>query len=396
MRNQNAGVGWLIVAASLLLVPATAGAQPQDPYGDEVPPDMGPPPADPEPPPGATTDERDPEVDEAVAASLVARAKELMATASTSEEWADAKQLLGEAVVRSPDGAAAAEAQELIEQVNVKLGILPKEQPEPIDPYIGMPIDDEPIVDPEPMPLPEQPTRKAGGKKFLLHAASIGAVIGGFLGDVASADTKPSEEDGDPVNTESAGGVVAGVLLGGLAGLAVGAGFRNAQWMTTDDIAVIDSFAGMGMMGSLSLGGVMQPAEAEGYSMNAVIGTTVGTATGFYIAKNRNISGRRIGRVDLWAATGALVPWAIFAVAQGNQDGAQVAGFFSLAGMVGGAWLGFRLTRDWDDEPGPAATADAPMAMFRRHSDGGWTLGAPTVQPLPEGGASLGVLSGRW
>jgi hypothetical protein len=388
-----------LLAAAVTLGPALASAQPRDPYDDppaQPPPDMGEPPADPEPPPGAVTDDRDPEIDEAVAASLVERARELMAI----EEWADAKQLLGEAIVRSPDGAAAAEAQVLIEQVNVKLGIAPKVDPVVVDPYADEPgIGDDiggPPVDPYTMPPMVDEGPRRGGRRFLVHATAIGAVIGGFLGDAASADVDPIPVDGDDINTEDSSGVIAGVLLGGLGGLAVGAAYRNADWMTRDDIIVIDSFAAFGMLGSLGLAGVMSPVEAEGYSLNAMIGTAAGAVTGIIIAKRRDISARRMRRVDLIAGAGALLPWMIFGLADGNRDGAQVAGFFSMAGMVGGAWLGFRLTRHWDDR-GTSATVDAPMALLRRHSDGGWSLGVPTIRPAHESrGATADVLSGSW
>jgi hypothetical protein len=390
-----------LLAAAAVLAPALARAQPMDPYGSDPapdpggvkpPPPVGDPPAD--PPPGVTGD-RDPEIDEAVAASLVVRAKQLMSI----EEWADAKQLLTEALVRSPDGATAVEANQLMEQVNLKLGIAPKVDTTPVDPYADDQVGIGDPINPE-VPQPEQPyaypqPARNGGKKFLLHATTIGAVIGGFLGDAATADVQPIEVDGDPINTEDSGGVIAGVLLGGLGGLAIGAGFRHSPWMTTDDITVIDSFAAMGMVGSLSLAGVMHPVESEGYSVNAVIGTAAGAVTGYVVAKRRDLSKRRMGRVDLWAATGALVPWAIFAAAKGNANGAKAAGFFSMAGMIGGAWLGFRLTRHWDDKRTTSATVDAPMALFQRHSDGIWTLGAPAIAPQP-GGATATVLGAAW
>jgi hypothetical protein len=374
------------VAGLATVAPAIAIAQPVDPYGPETPQQ------DPQPP-GAVIGDRDPEVDEAIAASLVVRARQLMSI----EEWADAQQLLGEAVMQHPDGAAAAEAKELLEQVNVKLGIVTKVDAPPIDPYV------EPIgpgdgdlggpIDPGLPPDVDQPRNRAG-RKFLLHAAAIGATFGGFVGDAASADIQPIEVDGDPVGAKDSTGALYGVLFGGLGGLAIGAGFRNSPWMTRDDIIVIDSFAAAGMLASLSLAGVMNPEFSEAYSVNAAIGTAAGAVTGYVVAKRKDLSARRIGRVDLWAATGALVPWTIFALAKGDRDGAQVAGFFSLAGLAGGAWLGFRLTRHWDDHDSGAA-ADAPMALIRRSSDGMWSMGAPGVTPVP-GGATVDVLGARW
>ncbi|MCA9676190.1 MAG: hypothetical protein KC464_14215, partial [Myxococcales bacterium] len=101
----------LCTATAATLTPAVVGvahAQPLDPYGP-----------DPDALAAGAKDAGDPEIDEAVAAALVARARELIAM----EAWADAQELLGEALVRSPDGAAAAEATALLPAVKAKLGI---------------------------------------------------------------------------------------------------------------------------------------------------------------------------------------------------------------------------------------------------------------------------------
>jgi hypothetical protein len=189
---------------SVLTAVATAAsttavvAQPVDPYGDPAPapspsPDgkPAPPPAD--QPPGVT--DRDPEMDEAVAAALVRRAKQLIA----AEAWADAQQLLGEAVVRSPDGAAATEARALLVDVNAKLGIQPA-QPEAQPPQPPPDRVADPVVEQQfdlERPMPERgPSR--GGRAFLGHSIVIGGVIGGFFGDVVTADIDGTEIDGDP------------------------------------------------------------------------------------------------------------------------------------------------------------------------------------------------------
>jgi hypothetical protein len=381
----------VLAALTALATVTPAAAQPlPDPYGEEDPP---PPPEEAAPPDGAVSD-RDPEVEEAIAAALVARARELIGL----EEYVDAQQLLGEALVRSPDGPAGADARVLLEQVNAMLGITttpPEPPPEivppidpaqtitPVDPAIGAELDR-----PEPTP---------SGRTFMLHAAVIGGFVGGFFGDAASADTEPFEVDGDDVNTETSGPVIGGVLLGGLAGLAVGAGFRRSRWMTRDDIVVIDSFAAMGMVGALSMGALMDPAEGEAYSVNAILGIGAGVITGFVVARKRDISARRMGRVDLWAASGAVAPWLIFAAAGGGtSDDAQAVGFFSMAGMAAGAWLGFRLTRKWDRDrvaAGPAPRDDAPLALLRRDAAGMWSLGTPGLRPAsnPVLGPALGA-----
>jgi hypothetical protein len=387
----------VLTAVATAASTTAAVAQPLDPYGDPAPaPDTKPAPPPADQPPGVT--DRDPEMDEAVAAALVRRAKELIAV----EAWADAQQLLGEAVVRSPDGAAATEARALLVDVNAKLGIQPAQaEPQPPQPPPDRVAD--PVVQQLDYERPEAPRGPSrGGRAFLGHSIVIGGVIGGFFGDVVTADIDGTEIDGDPEDTEDAGGIVGGVLLGAVGGLALGMGLRKNEWMTRDDVTVIDSFTAFGMVGSLSLGAVMDPAETEAYSMNAVIGTGAGLVTGLLVAKKHEISSRRMARVDLWAAAGALAPWLIFTAADGDHDGAQVAGVFSIAGLVGGAWLGFRVTRDWDGAP--AYRDDAPPAVVRRGSDGAWSVGAPSLRPVNDPslgpvlgrGAAVGLVGARW
>lgn len=386
MSSRLAPLHRFTALATLLAVaaaPTIAAAQPVDPYAEPTAP-VGP--GD-----GAATGEQDAEVNEVVAAALVARARTLMA----AEQWADAQQLLSEAVQRSPDGAAAAEARPLIDEVNLELGITTAVDPVPDDQVgIGDPIDPfaDQQLDPEiPPPPPEE--LGGGGRRFMWHAAGLGAIVGGFFGDAVSADVDPMEIDGDPRDTEDGGAIVGGVLLGGLAGLAVGAGFRNSKWMTRDDVVVVDSFAMFGMVGSLSLAALMQPVEGEAYSVNAILGTTAGAITGLVMAKRRDISSRRMARVDLWAAVGALTPWVLFAAADGDSDDAQVAGFFSMAGLGGGIWLGFRLTRTWDQRVGTDTLSDAPAGIVRRSSAGSWSVGGPSLRPLHN--PALGVPLGR-
>ena len=392
------------LSAAATLVSATgAVAQPLDPYGDPPAPPKQAPPLDPyddpppaDPPPGAVSDERDPEVDEAVAASLVARARELIAL----EKWQDAQQLLGEAVARSPDGAAAAEARPLLEQVNARLGIT-----RPAAPATPSPVPDTrtAVVQVPDYDLPPGPSEAPrAGRRFILHTTVIGAVLGGMFFDAATVDTRVG--DGDPVDTEEDGAVVGGVLLGALGGLAVGALVRNNEWMTRDDVVVIDSFAAIGLVASLDFGAILKPAHQEAYSINGIFGLGGGAVAGWVIAKRNDLSARRMKRVDLWAGAGAVAPWLVFAAADGDEDGARVAGLLSLAGLVGGAWIGFRTTRGWDDRDEDDAVADAPPALLRRDSTGAWSLGAPGLRPSQDPrlgevhgrGVAADLLGGRW
>jgi len=408
MRCAPRLVAVITAVATTASATAIAVAQPVDPYGDAPPPSGAPAapakapstgagaPRPSETPPSGVTDDRDPDVDEAVAAALVQRARELI----EQDAWADAQQLLGEAVVRSPEGRAGSEARMLLEQVNQHLGVgqAAPVAPEPaVVPDAPVPVAQE--IDRE-LPAPRNPAR--AGRAFIAHSIVIGGVVGGFFGDAVTADTEPVEVDGDPVGEEDSAGIVGGVLLGAVGGLAFGMAMRNNDWMNRDDLTVIDSFTAYGLVGSLSLGALMDPAEGEAYSVNAVIGTAGGLITGLVVAKNNDISSRRMARVDLWAAAGALTPWLIFAAADGDSDDAQVAGGFSILGMVGGAWLGFRVTRGWD--AAPAARDDAPPAVVRRGSDGNWSVGAPALRPAQDPslgpslgrGASISLFGARW
>jgi hypothetical protein len=383
--GTSEGVRMILLAACLTFAPAVARAQPIDPYGGDDATKPAVPAAT--PPAGAVADDGDPEVDEAVAASLVDRAKVLMA----QEDWADAQELLGEAIAQAPDGAAAADAKVLLDQVNAKLGITTAQQPPPVDhpPPVG-PGGDEPPPVTVP-PLVEQPSVHLAGKRFMWHVALMGAVTGGLIGYASSAENAT-----DPMapQTNTGKGILPGILIGGLGGLAIGTAFRHSSWIDGNDITVIDSFTAMGLVGSLSLGGIMQPVRGEAYAVNGVLGTVAGAVTGLVVAKHHDWSSRRMHRVDLWAATGATVPWLIYAIGNGSSPGAgRAAGFFSLAGLVGGAWFGFHQTRHWDHAA--SESVDAPMAALRRGSDGRWAMGVPVVAPS-EHGATFGLLAGKF
>src|SRR5687768_2268016 len=108
--------GFVVLGASL------AHAQPPPPPNIPVPDPAQLPPAKPG---------EDMVLAEQIAASLVARAQELF----DAKVYIDAKQLAVEALVRSPRGQAAAQAQFLIKAINTALGITdaPAKPPEKVD-----------------------------------------------------------------------------------------------------------------------------------------------------------------------------------------------------------------------------------------------------------------------
>jgi hypothetical protein len=135
----------------------------------------------------------------------------------------------------------------------------------------------------------------------------------------------------------------------------------------------------------------MQPAETEAYSVNAIVGTAGGVVVGLIAAPKTNTTQRRMLRVAGLSAAGAALPFLFYAGLRDSETAAdeRVTGLLSSAGLVAGAWLGFRLTRkldvDQDVLPGKKPEVDdAPPALVSRHSDGRWAHGGLAIQPLSQ------------
>src|SRR5688500_13430919 len=136
--------------------------------------------------PGAPAEPADqlepaPTVDDTVAAALVERGMALY----RARDYRNAKRLFIEAILRSPDGAGAAAAREMIRQCNQRLGIHrpddgtptvirrppapPSDQPldpygapppagdQPVDPYAAAPAPTEEPIDPYAAPTADRP-----------------------------------------------------------------------------------------------------------------------------------------------------------------------------------------------------------------------------------------------
>lgn len=433
-----------------------AQAQPADPYGDPPPPPAPtPPPLPPPPPPIPNTPEDpyapaprssdDPVLGEQVARALVQRAQELF----DARMFADAKQLAVEALVRSPKGAAADQARYLLKAANEQLGIVedkPVEKPEP--PAVRQ-------LDPEPPPLPPTLERPSAPRVVTtVHAGMYGAVLGAAIGANASeTDQERNAVIGGALTSIVAGlalprlvdrlswteaqirtagsGSVWGGMIGGLiadvaetsgsstssvlAGAGVGAtlgalaggAMAKSNQRTSGDIALIDTFAGIGAAGGFTLGMLMQPAESEAYSLNAILGTAGGVVTGMVVGPRTNTTPRRMLRVAGIAAAGGALPFLLYAGIrdEASDSDERLTGALSTIGLIGGAYLGFRLTADLDVGKdvldGKPAIDDAPPAIVGRSSDGRWSLGAVTIQPLsrqlaPQSGFAVPVVGGTY
>jgi hypothetical protein len=422
--------------AAALVIASTgvvAHAQPQpegpaDPYGEPEP----------------TQDEV---LNEQIAQSLVQRAQELY----DARVFVDAKQLAVEALVKSPKGQAGQQARFLIAEINKALGISGDgdKPPAPVTPPIV-----EPVKPPELPSQPEQPSSPFVTPSRV-HGALYAGLIGTTIGSFFSKDTPaggaiplgvvtgvvgglyvPRLTDrlgwndaqimtagagstwlgfmgafiADAVKTDgtNARQVLVGASIGSTVGLAAGAGLATRDNYTTGDIALIDTLAGIGVAGGLTIGMLMQPAEGEAYSVNAVLGAAGGIVVGLVAAPNTNTTPRRMLRVAGLSAAGGAAPFLLYAAIRNRDSKAdeRVTGLLSTAGLLAGAYIGLRLTRDMDVgldvKPGTKTEVeDAPVALVGRHSDGRWALGMIGVSPLslelaPQPGLAMPLVGGAF
>jgi hypothetical protein len=455
-------------ALPLCLVAAIVGrvdAQPSDPYAPSPAPAPAPRPPTPTPVPVAPTPDPAPSAPgqvrtddlalaEQVALALVHRAQELY----DARVFVDAKQLAVEAMVRSPKGQAAEQARFLIKRINQELGISDESEQKPEVKPPPEPVPDlTPIEDPAekhrkdkieaPPERPDRPSRLTAGVHAGLYFGLLGSTIGAFfdddtpaggavpvgivaglaaglyaprvfnrlkwndaqirtMGSISSWGGVVGGFFADSVKTSdtSARQVLVGSTIGATVGAVGGALIARRNNFTTGDIALVDTLAGMGAIGGLTIGMLMQPAEGEAYSVNSIIGTIGGTLIGMVAAPQTNTTPRRMLRVAGWSAAGGAIPFLLYAGLYDKSSTAdeRVTGFLSSAGLLAGAWIGFRLTRkmDLDKDVLPSKKQlrdDAPLALLNRHSDGRWTPGALSLQPLsqtlaPQRGMSLPIL----
>ncbi len=430
---------WLVLAA--VLCTTTAYAQPVDPYA-APPPVAVPPPSTWTPAPPVTG--TDPQLADQIAASLVTRAQELF----EAKIYLDAKQLAVEALVKAPNGPSAARAKAIIKASNAALGII--DQPAPsseVSPTLR-PVPQE-VPAPQPADL-GRPSKAAAMTQGALFGASLGGMIGtlamsdhqasgaalfGIPFGVAGAFIAPElarkfDADEAQVLTLGAGntwgGVIggmigatveggnggqvtaAGVFVGSTIGATLGTlgtiGMAKDHQLTAGDTTLIDTFAGVGTLGGLTVGMLMQPPQREAYTLNAALGAAAGIVTGYVAAPLTNTTPRRMVRVAGVALAGGAIPFLLYAAAHdsaGDWDERLVGGLSTL-GLIGGTWLGFYLTREVDvgldvNTKLKADPDDAPAAMLGRSSRGRWALGGVAIQPLdrrlaPQPGMALSLV----
>jgi hypothetical protein len=134
----------------------------------------------------------------------------------------------------------------------------------------------------------------------------------------------------------------------------------------------------------------MQPAESEAYSVNGIVGAAGGVVVGMIAAPSTNTTPRRMLRVAGLAAAGGALPFLLYAGIHDKTTTSdeQTVGLLSSAGLVAGAYLGFRLTSGMDDGLDTldgkrhVQVDDAPVSLLQHHSDGRWALGSIAIRPL--------------
>jgi hypothetical protein len=404
--------------------PAHPGNAPQDPYAAPL---------------GS-----DPVLADRVAEALVVRAQQLL----DGRVFLDAKQLAVEALVKSPHGPASEKARAIIRAANQGLG-LPEDAPrlEPVAPAAPAPpvedVDTSPIQDPtvSAPPVAAPPEGRSPGPDHKIaatvHGGLYAGLLGASLGSLFSSDspaagavplgiaaaaagalTAPmlvdrlgwSEAQVRTIGTATVWGGMIGGLFGDIADLdhttarqvlfgatlgstVVGLGgyaLARDNRLTRGDVALIDTLAGIGGAGGLTIGMLMQPPHTEAYSLNAVLGIAGGVVTGYVAAPLTNTTPRRMLRVAGLAAAGGAAPFLLYAAIQSPTSTAdeRVTGLLSTGGLIAGAWLGFWLTRGMDegldtlDGKPRKGDDDAPVALVGRSSSGRWGLGGLGIAPL--------------
>lgn len=392
----------------------------------------------------------DPVMNEQIAEQLVTRAQELL----DAKIYLDAKQLAVEALVKSPKGPAADRARFIIKVVNQHLNIVedaPPTPPSQVPPDkvdmtpIGDPTTFDPSKDPPPTQTPPQTDSVSDSRVTAgtVHGAFYGGVVGATIGALVNKDNpastaipigivtglgggllarmvvrKQSWDEAQvrtvgslnawgsviggffgqavtgagegPDSEPTASGVLLGGSIGGATGLLVGGLMAKDHKLTRGDVALVDTFAGMGTIGGLTLGMLMQPVQPEAYAVNAILGAAGGIAVGVIAGPNTNTTPRRMLRVAGLAAAGGALPFLLYAgIYDSSTDSDErLVGFLSSAGLVAGAYLGFRMTKGMDagldvhTHDKPAASDDAPAALIRRSSDGTWAAGGLALQPM--------------
>jgi hypothetical protein len=214
--------------------------------------------------------------------------------------------------------------------------------------------------------------------------ATWGAVEFGLLTDAFGGTNEKTTHD------EVFVGASIGMTLGALGSIA----YASNHGLSAGDVTMVDSLAGMGVVGGLTIGELMQPYASEAYSLNAAIGAAGGLVVGLWLAPDHEVSTSRMLRIDGAAAIGAGAPWLLYAAIQDSSTTGdeRVFGLLSTAGLVTGAYLGWRWTRDDDAKPALAKKQQDRLEIGALGVRPATTSLAPTTGR----GVVVDLLRGTW
>jgi hypothetical protein len=255
----------------------------------------------------------------------------------------------------------------------------------------------------------EQPVSRAQ-----LHTAMGGYAWGLGLGLLVTslADSPPVTDCGDCGTQVTSQDYLWTSAVGATLGLGAGVWLASRD-PSENDLALVHSVGGYGLLGGLLLGVAIHPDDERGYALTSALGASAGLATGLWLASRGDVPERRMGYMDLAVAGGAVAPWVFYALAGGDGGDAatlQLTGVASLATGAVGGWLGWYWTRDLGAAPGAtsgaAERASAPPGLLQRGTGGSWRLSAvpprpfvlapAAADPRPRMGLGIDLVSGAF
>lgn len=171
----------------------------------------------------------------------------------------------------------------------------------------------------------------------------------------------------------------AGMVLGGIAGIAAGALLSRGD--VSPGVATSANFGALWGSWFGFAGAYLAGEEGDGNLAVTLLGGDVGLVSAALLASRNNVSRSRARLVSLYGVIGGLSGLGLDLLIQ--PDGDKVLVGIPLAGSIVGLALGVGMTRDFDAASmGGSGGADAlPGAGLLNRSNGEWTLGTPI--PLP-------------
>ncbi|HSG07265.1 MAG TPA: hypothetical protein VLA36_02840 [Longimicrobiales bacterium] len=166
----------------------------------------------------------------------------------------------------------------------------------------------------------------------------------------------------------------AGMILGGIAGIAAGVALSRGD--VSPGVATAANFGALWGSWIGFATGYLADLEDDGLLAAALLGGNAGLASVALVAP-RNVSRSRARLVSIYGVIGGLSGLGMDLLTQ--PDNEKVAVGVPLAGSLIGLGIGLGTTRDFDDAP--SGGQGAPGLGLVNLSNGEWSLGTPV--PLP-------------